>query len=163
MRPWRSPTPRSGIATSPSWRWSNSRHGSAALVPLRRDVARLADGRAANPFESVLRAIASSVPGLQVEPQVAIDLPTGTVYVDLADRRLAVVAEADSFAWHGSRRALWRDCRRYNRLVLRGWLVLRFAWEDVMFYPEYVRACLQKATTIAGRRERAHRSVRKAA
>lgn len=128
-----------------------------------RDVARLADGRAANPFESVLRAIASSVPGLHVEPQVPIDLPTGTAYVDLADRRLAVVAEADSFAWHGSRRALWRDCHRYNRLVLRGWLVLRFAWEDVMFYPEYVRACLQKATTIAGRRARARPSVRKAA
>ncbi len=44
----------------------------------------------------------------------------------------ALVVEADSFAWHGSRGALRRDCRRYNRLVLLGCVVLRFAWEDVM-------------------------------
>lgn len=35
-------------------------------------VARTADGRAANPFESLLRAIALGVPGLRVEPQVHI-------------------------------------------------------------------------------------------
>ena len=35
-----------------------------------RSVAAAADGRAANPFESCLRAIASEVPGLTPEPQV---------------------------------------------------------------------------------------------
>ena len=48
---------------------------------------------------------------------------------------------ANPFEWHGSRSALRADCRRYNGLALAGWLVLRFAWEDVMFRPEYVRQC----------------------
>ena len=45
----------------------------------------------------------------------------------LVDRELRVVLEADSFAWHGGRQALARVARRYNRLVVDGWAVLRFA------------------------------------
>ncbi len=99
--------------------------GSAML----RKVAHAADGSAANPFESVLRAICIDVPGLEVRPQVRI----GAARVDLADEHLRLVLEADSFTWHGDRRALRRDAQRYNRLVVDGWVVLRFAWEDVMF------------------------------
>jgi very-short-patch-repair endonuclease len=129
-----------------------------------RAVAEAADGRAQNPFESVLRAIALTVPGLSFEPQVPIELPgTGTAYVDLADRRHGIVAEADSFTWHGSRSALWRDCRRYNRLVLRGWLVLRFAWEDVMFYPDYVRECLLQARDLVTQRAQRRQTRQRAA
>ena len=114
--------------------------GSARL----RRVAAHADRRAANPFESVLRAIALEVPGLQVEPQVrlrgrlALD-----VRPDLADRRLRIVLEADSFEWHGDRAALRRDARRYDLLVANGWAVLRFSWEDVMHQPEWVRSVIQ--------------------
>ena len=38
-------------------------------------VADAADGRAANPFESLLRAIALQVPGLRVQPQIHIGGP----------------------------------------------------------------------------------------
>jgi very-short-patch-repair endonuclease len=34
------------------------------------------------------------------------------------------------------------DARRYNRLVVDGWIVLRFAWEDVMFDPDYIHGVL---------------------
>ncbi len=54
---------------------------------------------------------------------------------DLVDERLGIILEADSFAWHGSRAALRRDAKRYDEFVVRGWLVLRFAWEDVMSRP----------------------------
>ena len=53
--------------------------------------------------------------------------------------------EADSFAHHGHRAALERDCRRYTELTIRGWRVLRFAWEHVMFEPEWVAACIVAA------------------
>ena len=33
-----------------------------------------------------------------------------------------MVIEAESFEFHGSRKAFDRDCRRYNSLVIRGWL-----------------------------------------
>ncbi len=68
---------------------------------------------------------------------------------DLVDDRLRIVLEADSFEWHGGRSALARDARRYNTLVVDGWLVLRFAWEDVMHDPRYVRAVLVAATALA--------------
>ena len=58
--------------------------------------------------------------------------------------------EADSFAWHGDRASLRWDTQRYNNLVVRGWLVLRFAWEDVMHDPAYVRRTLTAA--LVGRR-----------
>lgn len=111
-------------------------------------VAGEADGRADNPFESVLRAIALDVSGLAVRPQVQI----GRRRVDLADERLRLVLEADSFEFHGERAALRRDCERYNILVLGGWTVLRFSWEHVMFHPEYVRSALVAATRQPSRR-----------
>lgn len=105
-----------------------------------RRVASLADGRAANPFESVLRAQAITVPRIEVVPQVQID----EFRPDLVDEALRLVLEADSHTWHSSREALRRDCRRYNALVLRGWTVLRFTWEDVMLRPHRVVADLAR-------------------
>jgi hypothetical protein len=113
-----------------------------------RRIAAMADPRAANPFESALRGIASEVDGLAVVPQVS--LRHGTRFLgrpDLVDERLGIVLEADSFEWHGGRQALARDARRYNVMVVHGWLVLRFSWEDVMFHPDDVRAILEAAVT----------------
>ena len=121
-------------------------------APARR-IAAAADHRAANPFESALRAIALDVAGLEVTPQVS--LRHGRRFLgrpDLVDERLGIVLEADSFEWHGGRQALARDARRYNLMVIHGWLVLRFSWEDVMFRPHEVRAVLEAA--VAGRTER---------
>jgi Protein of unknown function (DUF559) len=59
-----------------------------------------------------------------------------------------IVLEADSFAWHGDRSALRWDARRYDNLVVRGWLVLRFAWEDVMHDQDYVRHTLQAISAL---------------
>lgn len=113
--------------------------------PQVRELSRAADGRAANPFESVLRDIARHVEGLRVVPQVSIRDPGFLGRPDLVDERLRIVLEADSFEWHGGREALARDARRYNALTVAGWLVLRFGWEDVMFRPREVAAVLRAA------------------
>ncbi len=124
--------------------------------PQARRVAEQADGRAANPFESVLRAVALGVPGLRVVPQV--DLWRDATFLgrpDLVDRELRIVLEADSFTWHGDRAALAHDCRRYDEMVVSGWLVLRFAYEQVMGEPGWVRWILEEATeerTVRGLR-----------
>jgi very-short-patch-repair endonuclease len=116
-------------------------------------VARAADKRAANPFESVLRAIVTGVPGLQVEPQVPIADGPFYARVDLADEHLKIVIEADSVEYHASPKAFDRDCRQYNGLVARGWLVLRFTWVQVMFEPglvaETVRAVVALRRPVA--------------
>jgi very-short-patch-repair endonuclease len=113
-----------------------------------RRVAREATDLAANPFESVLRAIALDVAGLDLRPQVVIADRSGRGRADLVDRDRRWVVEAESHSWHSKRGALRRDCRRYTKLVLLGWRVLRFAWEDVMFHPGYVRDCLVEAAAV---------------
>ncbi|NHA00683.1 DUF559 domain-containing protein [Nocardioides sp. W3-2-3] len=127
-----------------------------------RQVAVRASPDAANPFESVLRAIALTVRGLTVRPQVSLRVPApggGTTFLgraDLVDERLGIVLEADSFAWHGDRAALRSDARRYNAFAAHGWLVLRFTWEDVMFEQERVR------TTLTAARRTRTRALRRA-
>jgi very-short-patch-repair endonuclease len=123
-------------------------------------VAREADARAANPFESVLRAIALDVPGLDVEPQVVISENGFVGRPDLVDIARRIVLEADSFEFHGKRKAMKRDCERYNALVIRGWLVLRFTWEHVMFQPKYITGCLRLVAQRPQRRATLPGSVR---
>ena len=116
------------------------------LRPRVRRVLECADERAANPFESALRAILLDVPGLTVEPQVRIDDDAGFVgRVDLADRRRRIVIEGESFEFHGEKEMLDRDCRRYSRLSADGWLVLRFSWTQVMARPDWVRSLVAAA------------------
>lgn len=105
-------------------------------------VAALASARAANPFESTLRALAIEA-GLDVEPQVPIGGDAFLGRPDLVDRGRRLVLEADSFEWHGTRQALLHDARRYNGFVAAGWRVLRFCWEDVMHAPELVLEVLR--------------------
>lgn len=114
-------------------------------------VAEAATERAANPFESVLRAIGLGVPGLLLAPQVVLRVDDVELRPDLVDSHRRLVVEAESFEWHGRRSQLDRDCRRYNRLVLAGWTVLRFSWEQVMLHPDDVRSCLAAAAALPPR------------
>lgn len=128
---------------------------SAWLTRRQRDrVARVlaaSDARAAGPFESSLRAIALHVAGLVVEPQTRIRYDDFYARVDLADEDLRIVLEADSHEFHTERRAFDRDCRRYNGLLTRDWLVLRFTWEQVMFEPELVRRAIEDVVALRRR------------
>lgn len=117
-----------------------------------RRLAGLADSRAANPFESVARWQSMQVEGLNVVPQVRITSVTPWARPDLVDEHLRIVIECDSFEWHGDRAALRNDCRRYDQLVVDGWIVLRFAWEDVMFDPAFVLRMMREAVALAHRR-----------
>ena len=107
-----------------------------------RTVADHASALVANPFESMLRAIALEA-GLSVQPQVGISLGEGeVVHPDVVDSGRRVVLEADSWEFHAGREAHARDCRRYTLLVVHGWIVLRFTWRQVMHEADFVRRCL---------------------
>lgn len=109
-----------------------------------RRVARHADGRAANPFESVLRATAIDA-GLTVEAQGLVPAGGRDLHPDVVDREHRLAIEADSWTWHGGRDAFERDCWRYTVLTLAGWRVLRFTYAQVMNEPAWVAACLRDA------------------
>lgn len=113
-------------------------------------VAAMASSAPANPFESTLRAIASTVPGLAVVPQRPVAVSAKRVlHPDLVDAALGIVVEAESFAWHGDTAALTRDCARYNTFVVQGLIVVRFSWAQVMFAPAYVVDVLAGAVSRA--------------
>ena len=120
-------------------------------APRIRRIVAASRAEAANPFESVLRAICLEVPGLEVRPQVLITSVDPWTRPDLVDEAHRIVIEADSFEWHGDRAALRRDAQRYNALIADGWLVLRFSWEDVMFDQDSVRAVLVRVVALVHR------------
>lgn len=99
-----------------------------------------ASAKAANPFESVLRALSLDVPGLDLRPQVRLQVADGVIVVpDLVDRARRIVVEADSHEFHTKRAQLVADCWRYAELGLAGWRVHRFSWEQAMFEQDWVR------------------------
>ncbi len=111
-------------------------------------VAREATALAANPFESVLRAIALDVPGLAVRPQVWV---AGVGRADLVDERLGIVVEADSWEFHGSPEAFRVDIRRYAGFARQGRVVVRFDWDRVMGDAGEVHATLLDVVRVRER------------
>lgn len=103
-----------------------------------RRVAKHADSRAANPLESVLRALTIEV-GLALTPQLEVADPGMYGRVDLGSEELRLVIEAEGYGTHGTRKGLRRDCQRHSLFAIWGWVSLRFAYEDVMFEQDWVR------------------------
>ncbi|EWT07235.1 hypothetical protein N864_09240 [Intrasporangium chromatireducens Q5-1] len=108
-------------------------------------VARHADPRAENPFESVVRAVSLDVPGLALRPQVPISSADRTIHPDLVDGALGIVVEADSYEYHTSRQQIDIDCHRYTELGLDGWLVLRVSHQQAMRRQTWLRSAFERA------------------
>jgi very-short-patch-repair endonuclease len=105
-----------------------------------REVVGLADARAESVLESALRAILIEAGIDGFEPQVAVRDKSFSVRLDFGHRLLKLGLEADGFEYHATRKQLAKDCRRGVELTLRGWRVLRFSWEDIMYDPDWVVA-----------------------
>lgn len=133
----------------------------AALSPQHRrkasGVLKHFSAEAENPFESVLRAICLGIPGLSLEVQHVIKDKGFYARVDIAEVALRIVIEAESLAHHADRDDLRRDCRRYTGLAGRGWVVLRFTWDEVMGDPDYVREAVRRTVEVRRRTAKAGR------
>jgi len=81
--------------------------------------------------------------GWQLDVEVV--LPTGRYRLDLAFVRERIAVEVDGWAWHSDVERFRADRRRQNALVLAGWTVLRFTWDDLTNRPEQVVAQIQAA------------------
>ena len=117
-------------------------------APACRQVTARATGRAANPFESMLRSLVLEFPCLVVEAQGEVVTRASVYHPDLVLRAQRVVIEADSWEFHTGKQAHERDCIRYTELTLAGWAVIRFTWHQVMYDPDYVRAVLGRIATM---------------
>lgn len=121
---------RLGLSSSALHVAANAAAGPGARA--MRRVVELADARSESPIESLLRL--SAVPLARVELQVRI---AGVGRVDMVlDGWL--VLEADGFEHHSTRAHYRVDRRRANALAERGFVLLRFTYEDIVHRPDYV-------------------------
>ncbi len=109
--------------------------GAAAL----RRAVRHVDPRAGSPLESALRVLMSV---LDVDIQSQVRMPgVGTVDFVLDGW---LVVEGDGFEFHSDRTSYRDDRRRSNGLAERGYVLLRFTWEDVRLRPHWVLARVER-------------------
>ncbi len=73
--------------------------------------------------------------------------------LDLAFPEARVAVEVDGWAWHAGADRFRADRRRQNAVVLAGWTVLRFTWDDLMNRPDNVLT--QIRASLAGVRRTA--------
>jgi very-short-patch-repair endonuclease len=65
--------------------------------------------------------------------------------VDVVFPAARVAVEIDGWAWHSGVERFRGDRRRQNALVLAGWTVLRFTWDDLVSRPGRVVAEIRRA------------------
>ena len=74
----------------------------------------------------------------------------GGAEADFLYRRQRLIVEVDGRGTHATRRAFQSDRRRDQRLMLLGWRVVRFTWQQVISEPAYVAATLRGLLAEAG-------------
>ena len=108
---------------------------------------RLIDPQSGSVLESLCRVLLHSA-GLAPEAtQHVVRTAAGHWIgrVDFAWPSARLIVETDGFAFHADRATYRKDRRRGNALVLAGWRVLRFSWEDVVHQPDEVLAAVRVA------------------
>ncbi len=112
-------------------------------------VLRLIDPESGSVLESMCRALLTLAGLAPEQTQLVVrdgaDRWIGRVDFAWPEQRLVV--ETDGFAFHADRRSYRADRRRGNALVLAGWGVLRFSWEDVVEHPDEVVVAVRAALT----------------
>lgn len=110
-------------------------------------VVRLVDPQSGSVLESTCRVLLVLAGLAPARTQYVVRGTTGQFVgrVDFAWPDLKLVVETDGFAFHADRERYRADRRRGNALVLAGWRVLRFSWEDVWYEPDRVVAEVRAA------------------
>lgn len=108
------------------------------------------DGRAESPLEtrSRLRCVDGGVAPDDLQVEIFDDYGNFIGRVDMLWRRGRIVGEADGAEYHDRPAALFRDRQRQNALVVAGYKVIRFTWQDTQNpgdIPAMVRAALTSA------------------
>lgn len=113
-----------------------------------REMAALADGRAASPLESRVRlaCIDGEVAPDELQYPVVNDVGVVMGYGDLAwvRRRRPLIGEADGRDAHTNTQALFHDRRRANNFVLQACDIVRFTWADGL-RPVYIQQIVRSA------------------
>ncbi|WP_169814284.1 endonuclease domain-containing protein [Nocardia mexicana] len=119
-------------------------HGAPAL---RRQLREAACRAVSEPERLFARAMART--RIRLEP----NHPVGPYVCDFVHERSRTIIEIDGREFHSEHDVFRRDRRRQNWLVLRGWLVLRYAASDV--FTDIDRCVDEVVAVIRNRRRKA--------
>jgi hypothetical protein len=107
-----------------------------------------ASARIAGPNPSVLESMMARVFTRYCLPAPKAELhagPDGRFRIDYAYAPEKLAVELFGYAWHHSPEQMARDLARQRALVLEGWTVLVFTWQDVKQDPARVAAEIRAA------------------
>jgi hypothetical protein len=95
-------------------------------------------------LEEAFLAIARAAGHPPDATNVWIAFPEGSgAEADFVYRERSLIVEVDGRDPHTTRKAFKRDRYRDQRLMLLGWRVVRFTWQQVMYEPAYVAHTLR--------------------
>ena len=128
-------------------RWS--RRGLAGPVLLRQRLS-LRDASSSRPASVLERRMDRLLRTARVPlPQREHPVMEGAYRLDFAWPEQKLAVEVDGYASHSSTRAFQYDRRRQNALVVAGWTMLRFTWDDVTSQHEKVAEHIRAALAVS--------------
>lgn len=71
--------------------------------------------------------------------------PGEGAYVDVLFKKQKLALEVDGYEFHSDHDAFEKDRRRRNELVLAGYMVVNFTWQQITEDPGWVIDCVQRA------------------
>jgi hypothetical protein len=140
---------RDGLVWRPHLRWRLEqlrRHGREGVPQLtslldRTEGRPLGEGWLEQEALRLIQHAGLPVPRCQVHLRKARG---GVTRVDLMWEEARLIVELDGHGTHATRRQRQADAERSARLMLAGWRVVRFTYEDVVERPDYVIQTLRK-------------------
>ena len=115
--------------------------------PEIRELAAIIEDRGRGVPESELERLFLRLVRRERLPEPARQCRIGRRRIDFGYPEYKIAIELDGRQPHGSRARFQDDRRRQNAIVLEGWLVLRFTWDDVTHRSGTVAASIRKALT----------------
>lgn len=133
-------------ATFRPWIQPRLGHGKTGARILRTALDRMESGSRSEAEQRMARLLKRSGTGPWATNYPVID-EQGAIAaeIDFADPELFIAIEVDGRAYHSDRHAFEHDRARQNVLVLQGWLVLRFTWEQITGDPMWVIETIRRA------------------
>jgi len=119
--------------------------GNAVLRQVRSTLEVGAEAESERMLHQLLREAGLS--GWTANPRLVI--AGQVVRPDIVFEKLKLAIEADGFRYHSKSGRYQHDRTRQNALVLAGWMVLRFTWEDLTERPQYVVDQIRAAISAA--------------
>lgn len=120
--------------------------GRLNATGLRGLLARATSGSRSEAEQKMARLLPRSGTGPWIPNHPLLDAAGRVIAeIDFAHVELRIAIEVDGRAFHSDRTSFERDRWRQNALIVSGWLVLRFTWEQITQRPHEVIAVIQAA------------------